>query len=70
MREITKKLGELEIGDTIVEDDRIYMVMAVTFSDDDMHVTIGVGYPRPWAKPENRLTAFTAFTSRPVTVLI
>lgn len=70
MREIIKKAGELEIGDNIVEDGHIYMVTGVTFNDDDMTVTVKVGYPRTIVAGGNLLTSFKVHTSRETFVMV
>lgn len=67
-RTITKTLAELEIGDNIFRDGHIYMVTKTFVHEDDVTVTVKIGYPRKVDDGFELLTEITSHGTRPITV--
>lgn len=70
MRTITKTLAELEIGDNIYRDSHIYMVTNTHVHEDDVTVTVKLGYARRIEPEYPPLDHITSHGARPITVYV
>lgn len=70
MHTVTRTLGELEIGDNIFRDGHIYMVTNTHIHEDDVTVTVKLGYPRKVDDGFEILTEITSHAARPITVYV
>lgn len=68
MRQEITTLGELEIGDNIFRDGHIYTVTSTRIHDDDMTVTVKLGYPRKIDDGFDLLTEITSHSARPIII--
>lgn len=68
MTVVSKPLGELEIGHNIFRDGHIYTVTSTFIHEDDVTVTVTLGYPRRMESDSEPLKEITSHNRTLITV--